>query len=96
MTDATVGGGAFNNANATHATVGAGPVWYGAKSAALKRWVGRRVLIAADGNDLSHAYAYSPDRERRQLIARLESNEFIEPLASTDDAREAIAEKRRE
>ncbi len=83
-------------ANGVRVTVGAGPVWYGAKSAALKRYVGRKVLIAADGHDLSHAYAYTPDRERRQLIGRLEPNDFIEPLASTDDAREAIAEKRRE
>jgi hypothetical protein len=51
-------------------------VWYGAKSAALKRFVGRRVLIAVDNQDVSKAYAYTPDRERRQLIGRLEPDGF--------------------
>jgi hypothetical protein len=80
-------------ANGVRVTVGSGPIWYGAKSAALKRWVGREVLIAANAEDVSCAWAYTPDRERRKLIARLEPNEFIEPYSCADDAREAVAEK---
>ena len=49
-----------------------------------------------DPDDISHAWAYTPDREKRQLLCRLDPNEFIEPYTNADDAREAIAEKRRE
>lgn len=84
------------SANGVRVTVGSGPISYGAKSAALKRWVGRKVLIGVDAADVSRAWAYTPDRERRQLIAGLEPNEYIEPYTCADDAREAIADKKRE
>ena len=76
--------------------VGGATLTYGAKSAAMKRYVGRNVLIGLDSNDLSHVWAYTPDRERRTIIARLEANERIEPYTCADDAREAIADKKRE
>lgn len=82
--------------NGVRVTVGSTAISFGAKSAALRRFVGRRVLIAVDGQDVSKAYAYTPDRERRQLIGRLEPNEFIEPFTNSDTVREAIAEKKRE
>ena len=76
--------------------VGGATLTYGAKSAALKQHVGRKVLIGLDENDISHVWAYTPDRERRKVIARLEPNETIEPYTCSDDAREAIADKKRE
>ncbi|MGB2986548.1 MAG: hypothetical protein WBE26_11775 [Phycisphaerae bacterium] len=82
--------------NGVSLKVGAATLHYGAKSAALKRWVGRRVLIALNPEDISVAWAMTPDRQRRKLIARLDPNEWIEPYTCADDAREAIAEKKRE
>ncbi len=83
-------------ANGVSMKVGAGTLHYGAKSQALKRYVGRKVLVALDPDDVSHCWAFTPDRQKRQLIGRLDSNESIAPYTSADDAREAIAEIKRE
>ncbi len=83
-------------ANGISLRVGGATLTYGAKSAALKRYVGRKVLIGLDSNDLSHVWAYTPDEGRHKIIARLEPNERIEPYTCADDAREAIADKKRE
>lgn len=83
-------------ANGISLRVGSATLWYGAKSPALKSLIGRKVLIKLDPEDISHAWAFTPDRGRHQLIACLEPNQFIEPYTNADDAREAIAEKMRE
>lgn len=83
-------------ANGVRVTIGSAVILYGGKSAALKKWVGRKVLVAVDPDDVSHCWVFTPDREKRRLLARLDPNEFIEPHTCADDAREAIAQKRRE
>ena len=83
-------------ANGCRVTIGSAAIGYGGRCPALKRWVGRKVLLAVDPQDVSHCWAFTPDRARRQLIARLEPNERIEPHTCTDDAREAIAAVKRE
>lgn len=76
--------------------VGPASVGYGARCQALKRFVGQQVLIALDPDDISRCWALTPDRRKRKLIARLEPNEYVAPYTCADDAREAIAEKKRE
>ena len=83
-------------ANGVSLKVGAATLYYGAKCAALKRWVGRRVLVALNPQDISVAWALTPDRDKRTLIGRLEPNQFIEPRTTADDARDVIAESMRE
>ena len=84
------------SANGVRVSVGSASIFYGAKSAALKRWGGRQVLIALDQTETGYCWAFTPDRDKRQLIARLDANEYIVPGTNTDDVREVIAEKKRE
>ena len=81
-------------ANGVHLKVGPASVSYGAKCGALKRWIGRDVLIAMDINDISLCWAL--DVDKRTMIARLEANEYVEPFTNADDARESLAETKRE
>lgn len=83
-------------ANGVSLKVGVGTFSYGAKSQALKRWVGRKVLVALDPQDVSQAWAFTPDRDKRQIIGRLACNVSVHPCTPADDAREMIAEKMRE
>ena len=76
--------------------VGAGTLSYGEKSAALKRYSGRSVLIAMDPLEVSHCYAFTPDRDKRRLIGRLDCNVSVPPYSTADDVREVIADKMRE
>jgi len=83
-------------ANGVTVKVGSSSIAYGGKSEALKRLRGRKVLVALDPDDIGQCWVFTPDREKRRLIARLEANERIEPYTTADDAREAIAEIKRE
>lgn len=80
--------------NGVRITVGGASIGYGARAAPLRKWAGRDVLIALDGNDLSQCWALDPGK--RTLIARLEANKLVPAQATTDDAREAIAEGQRD
>lgn len=83
-------------ANGVRVTIGSAPITYGKGSAALKKHVGRDVLVMVDPDDISHCWAFTPDRDKRRPIGRLEANERIAPATCADDAREAIAEQMRE
>ncbi len=80
--------------NGVRLTVGGASLGYGARSAPLRRWCGRDVLVAMDTADLSHCWALDP--VKRTLIGRLEANKLMPAHATTDDAREAIAEQMRD
>jgi transposase InsO family protein len=67
---------------------------YGARSAALHRYMGRKVLVGVAPDRPADCSAF--DRQTRRLIGVLEPNKRIHPAASTDDVREAIAEVNRE
>jgi hypothetical protein len=73
--------------------VGSANISYGQGSAALRSHAGRDVLILLNPDDISHCWAFTPDR---RPIGRLEANRQIAPGACADDAREAIAERMRE
>jgi len=83
-------------ANGVRLTVGGASITYGARSAALRRHVGRKVLIALDPAHVGECWAYTPDRAKRRLIGRLDANQRIHPDANTDDVRAAIAETQRD
>ena len=67
------------------------PVRYGADCLALRRFVGRKVFVTIDPDDISHCLAFTADRQGRRLIGRLEANERIAPDANIDDLRASIA-----
>jgi len=67
---------------------------YGARSAALRRYMGCKVLVGVAPDRPAHCCAF--DCQTRRLIGLLEPNKRIHPAASTDDVREAIAEVNRE
>jgi transposase InsO family protein len=77
-------------------TVGSATLSYGRHSAALKRFVGRRVLVAVDPNHVDHCWAFTAEADNRRLIGRLPANESVHPAATTDDVRDAIAEVKRD
>jgi hypothetical protein len=83
-------------ANGVTIKVGSATLSYGAKSPALKRLRGRKVLIAVDPDDIGQCWAFTPERDKRRLIDRLEANERVAPYTTADDAREAIAEIKRD
>ena len=66
-------------------------IGYGARNSAIQRWIGRDVFITIDPNDPSCCYAFTPDREKRRFLTRLESNEKMSPMATSDDVREGQA-----
>ncbi len=70
---------------------------YGAAAQELYRLRGRDVFITLDPSDLSHCYAWTPERANRRFIVRLDSNDRLSPAATVDDLREASAtiERRR-
>ena len=67
---------------------------YGARSAALRRYMGRKVLVGVAPDRPAHCCAF--DCQTQRLIGLLEPNKRIHPAASTDDVREKIAEVNRE
>lgn len=83
-------------ANGVSLKIGEARLNYGGQSLKLRRWKGRQVLVAVDNEDVSQAWALTPDRKKRELIDRLDPNERIEPYTTADDAREAIAEMKRD
>jgi transposase InsO family protein len=82
------------SANGVAVQLGGQRFTYGATSAALKRYVGRPVLVAIDPAHVGECWALDP--KTRRLIARLDPNQKIHPCADTDDVRDAIAEIKRE
>jgi hypothetical protein len=76
-------------ANGVALSIGQKRMSYGARSAALRAWVGRDVLVGVDPNFPARCLAWDP--ESRRLIAALEPNVALHPDASTDDLREASA-----
>jgi len=71
--------------------VGGVTMHYGASAACLQRWHGRDVFVSIDPTCLDHCYAFTPERDSRRLIGRLEANKRISPMASVDELREANA-----
>ncbi len=67
---------------------------YGARSAALRRYMGRKVLVGVAPDRPAHCCAF--DCQTQRVIGLLEPNKRIHPAASTDDLREKIAEVNRE
>jgi hypothetical protein len=76
-------------ANGVHLTVCGTHLGYGARTAALRPWIGREVLVAVDVEYPSRCLAFEPGN--RRLIAALDPNKRIHPLAKSDDLREASA-----
>jgi len=70
--------------------VGGATMSYGASEPRLDRYRGREVFITCDPDDLTCAFAFTADRERRRFIARLECNERFAPNASAEEVREAV------
>jgi len=83
-------------ANGVTVTVGSARLHYGKRSAALKPYVGRDVLVSVNPDDVSYAWAFTAEREGRRPLGRLEANERIDAGTCTDEVREAIAEQMRE
>lgn len=80
--------------NGVTVTVGGGPITYGRRCHALWRYKGRKVLISVDPVKPQLCYAIDPDTNR--MIGQLEPDRAINPSATTDDVREAIAEVKRD
>ena len=78
-------------ANGVALKVGNTTLSYGASEAQLNRMRGREVFITLDPDDVSYCAAWTPDRENRRFIARLQCNERVSPLATVDDLRTANA-----
>jgi len=76
-------------ANGVHLTVCGTHLGYGARTAALRPWIGREVLLKVDIEYPSRCLAFEPGN--RRLIAALDPNKRIHPLAKSDDLREASA-----
>lgn len=77
--------------NGVSLKVGASQMVYGKRCTALMRdWVGRDVLVAVDPQFPARCVAFDP--ATRRMIAPLEPNDRLNPLATTDDLREAQAE----
>jgi putative transposase len=76
-------------ANGVHLTVCGTHLGYGARTAALRAWIGREVLVAVDIEYPARCLAFEPGN--RRLIAALNPNKRIHPLAKSDDLREANA-----
>jgi transposase InsO family protein len=77
--------------NGVRFKVGGSTLGYGASSDALRRFVGRDVWITLDPADVSCCYAYTPARENRLLIGRLQANEKLPSDTPIEQLREAQA-----
>ena len=77
-------------ANGVRFRVGNTELGYGATSLALRRYVGRDVLITLDPAHCEYCYAYTPERENRRFIARLDCNKRLPVDTSVEELREAI------
>jgi len=75
--------------NGVHLTVCGTHLGYGARTAALRPWIGREVLVSVDPEYPARCLAFDPGN--RRLIAALDPNKRIHPLAKSDDLREASA-----
>ncbi len=82
------------HANGVGVTIGPVKINYGKMCAGLKRYVGRKVLISLDPDDISRCWAF--DANNRKPIGDLQANTRIPPFTCADDAREAIAEQLKE
>ena len=76
--------------NGVHVKVSGGTVSFGRRSARLKRYKGREVLVSVDIDRPDVAVAIDPQTRRR--IDTLECNEWMHPNATHDGLREQHAE----
>lgn len=65
---------------------------YGSGNPCLYKYIARDVFITIDPNHLDSCYAFTPDRDNRRFIGRLDANKRISPTATVADLREASAE----
>ncbi len=79
--------------NGVTLTISGSSVSYGQRSAALRRWTGREVLVHQDPEIPARCLAFDPDT--RRLIDALEANERIHPAATMEEFKEKIREVRR-
>ena len=78
-------------ANGVAFKVGSATLTYGANEPRLDPLRGRDVFITLDPDDVSYCVAWTPDKDNRRFIARLECNDRVSPLATVDDLRTANA-----
>jgi len=67
---------------------------FGARSNALRPWMGRKVLVGHDPTSPTRVIVFDP--ATRHLIAALEPNERVNPLADIETMREKAAEINRD
>jgi transposase InsO family protein len=84
------------HASGVRVKIGAATIAYGARSPELKPYVGRDVLVMLDPDSIAQVWVFTPDREKRRLIAKLPANKRLSPAATAEDVREAVAEVSRE
>ncbi len=70
--------------------VGSTTLTYGGSSVALRRFVGRDVMVTVDGKDCNYCCAYTADRRGRRLIGRLDCNLCVPANTPVEQLREAI------
>ncbi len=80
--------------NGVSLTVAGTRLSYGGTCSALRRWVGRKVLVAVDPEHPARCTVFDP--ASRRMIAALQPNQRLHPLATADDLREASAEVNRD
>lgn len=80
--------------NGVHVKVSGGTLSFGRRSARLRRYKGREVLVSVDIDRPDVAVAIDPHTKQR--IDTLEPNEWMHPSATHDDLREQHAEIARE
>jgi transposase InsO family protein len=76
-------------ANGVRLQIGGASMTYGAGVPMLRRYVGRKVLVAVDPDDVSRVWAYSQDGDGRRLLGCLPANDRIPLDTSADNLREA-------
>jgi len=75
--------------NGVHLTVCGKHLGYGARTAGLRPWIGRKILVSVDPEYPARCVAYETGNHRQ--ICVLNPNKRIHPLAKSDDLREASA-----
>jgi len=74
--------------------VGSTTLTYGGSSVALRRFVGRDVMVTVNDSDCSYCHAFTADRRGRRLIGRLDCNLRIPANTPVEQLREAIRNAR--
>lgn len=77
--------------------VGGTRLGYGAGNPCLYKYTGRDVLITIDLNKPHCCYAFTPDRDNRRFIGKLDCNKRLSPMATAEELGEAhaVVERRR-